>query len=161
MSFETTAFLKYTGAINSNNNKPGPPFISDSKWKMQKLTGEFGWGVTDDVTLQAIWIQTHTQRGLSIYTTPAMFSCLNFLMQTFIISFLSSYALLFFDANLKWWFSSSKWLVCQKTASFWMQGILLFFWPPFLKAFKSPQEISTCLKIKRKGQEMLVFTWPL
>lgn len=160
MSFETTAFLKYTGAINSNNNKPGPSFISDSKWKMQKLTGGFGWGVTDDVTLRAIWIQTHTQRGFSIYTTPAMFSCRNLLMQTFIITFLSSYASLLFDANLKWWFSSSKWLVCQKTVLGFARHFIVF-WPPFFKAFKSLQEISTCLKIKRKGQEMLMFTWPL
>lgn len=95
--------------------------------KCRNYMGGFGWGVTDDVTLQAIRIQTHTQRGFSIYTTPAMCSCLNLLMQTFIISFLSSYASLFFDANLKWWFSSSKWLVCKKTARFWMRGILLFF----------------------------------
>ncbi len=157
MSFETAAFLKYAGAVNSNNNKPGPSFISDSKWKMQKWTGGFGWGVTDDVTLRAVWIQTHTQRGSSIYTSPAMFSFLNLLMQTFIIPFLSGYAFLFFDANLKWWCSSCRWLACQKTVvGFGFEAFIVF-----LKAFKSPQENSTCLRIKRKGQEILVFTWPL
>lgn len=136
MSFETTAFLKYAGAVNSNNNKPDSSFISDSKWKMQKLTGGFGWGVTDDVTLRAVWIQTHTQRGSSIYTTPAMFSCLNLLMQIFIIPFLSGYAFLFFDANLKWWCSSCRWLACQKTVvGFGFEAFIVFL-PPFSESFQ-------------------------
>lgn len=53
------------------------------KWKNAKIKkGGFGWGITDDVTLQAIWMQARSQWGSSIYTTPAMFSCLILLMHT-------------------------------------------------------------------------------
>lgn len=154
MSFETTAFLKYAGAVNLNNNKPGPSFISDSKWKMQKLNGGFGWGVTDDVTLRAVWIQTHTQRGSSIYTTPAMFSCLNLLMQTFITPVLSGYAFLFFDANIKWWCSSCRWLACQKTVvGLWIWGIYCFSTSFFWKLSSLHKKILHVCRSNGKGRK--------
>lgn len=57
-------------------------------------------------------------------------------MQTFIIPFLSGYAFLFFDASLKWWCSSCRWLACQKTVvGFGFEAFIVFL-PPFSESFQ-------------------------
>lgn len=127
MSFETSAFLKYTGAINSNNNKPGPSFISDSKWKMN-------WWCDTSSYLNT---NTYAEGVLNLQNTCNVFLS-KFAYANFYHLLPVTLCLTFLWWNLKWWFGSWKWLACQKKVLGVGCEAFVVFLTSFCESFQVP-----------------------